>query len=143
MAAADGVRTTCPYCGTGCGVQVRVEGGAPVVAGDPTHPANLGRLCVKGSALGDTLDSGERLLQPQLRSRAYAPTRPVSWSRALDEVAGRFRRVIDEHGPEAVAWYVSGQLLTEDYYVANKLVKGYVGSANIDTDSKSPAPPRA
>ena len=136
MAAADGVRTTCPYCGTGCGVQVRVEGGAPVVAGDPTHPANLGRLCVKGSALGDTLDSGERLLQPQLRSRAYAPTRPVSWSRALDEVAGRFRRVIDEHGPEAVAWYVSGQLLTEDYYVANKLVKGYVGSANIDTNSR-------
>ena len=139
MQAADplpGVRTTCPYCGTGCGVSVRLSAGTTTVSGDPEHPANHGRLCVKGAALGDTLGPDGRLLYPQIRTRAGAPTRRVDWARALDEVAARFGRVIREHGPDAVAWYVSGQLLTEDYYVANKLVKGYVGTANIDTNSR-------
>src|SRR5690606_3641483 len=94
------------------------------------HPANFGRLCSKGTALGDTLGLRERLLHPEIRGSQ------VSWEAALREVAERFQAVIDEHGPDAVAFYVSGQLLTEDYYVANKLMKGFIGSANIDTNSR-------
>ncbi len=124
------VRTTCPYCGVGCGVLVEAGGDGVRVSGDPRHPANAGRLCSKGSALGETLGPEGRLLHPMVRGRQ------VAWFRALDEVAGGLRRIIDTHGPEAVAFYVSGQLLTEDYYVANKLMKGYLGSANIDTNSR-------
>jgi assimilatory nitrate reductase catalytic subunit len=129
------VRTTCPYCGVGCGVQATPSGdGAVIIAGDQTHPANGGRLCVKGSALGDTLSLDGRLLHPAVREGGAL--RQVSWDAALDKVAGGFRDIIAEHGPDAVALYVSGQLLTEDYYVANKLMKGYIGSANIDTNSR-------
>lgn len=124
------VRTTCPYCGVGCGVLVSRSGGGFTVRGDPDHPANRGRLCSKGSALAETLDLSDRLLHPEIHGRR------VSWDTALDEVARRFRQVIAEHGPDAVAFYVSGQLLTEDYYVANKLMKGGIGSANIDTNSR-------
>ena len=125
------VRTTCPYCGVGCGVLVsRDTGGAVTVAGDPEHPANLGRLCSKGSALGETLGFEGRLLQPRVDGRE------VGWDTALAAVADRFSDIIAEHGPDAVAFYVSGQLLTEDYYVANKLMKGFIGSANIDTNSR-------
>ena len=125
------IKTTCPYCGVGCGLLVnRDRNGAVSVAGDPEHPANLGRLCSKGSALGETLGLEGRLLNPLIEGR------PVSWDQALEKVAGRFSQVIDEHGPDAVAFYVSGQLLTEDYYVANKLMKGFIGSANIDTNSR-------
>ena len=129
------VATTCPYCGVGCGV--RVQGAQQPVAGDDAHPANAGRLCVKGSALHETLVAQGRLLQP-MRRTAEGPSglQPVGWDDALDEVAGRFARTIAEHGPDSVAFYVSGQLLTEDYYVANKLMKGYIGSANIDTNSR-------
>jgi assimilatory nitrate reductase catalytic subunit len=129
------VRTTCPYCGVGCGVTAKVEAdGALAVAGDPLHEANRGRLCVKGSALGETLGLEGRLLQPALRENGALVD--ASWDAALDRVAGGFARVIAEHGPDAVALYVSGQMLTEDYYVANKLMKGYIGSANIDTNSR-------
>lgn len=124
------IRTTCPYCGVGCGVLVSREGDAFKVRGDPEHPANLGRLCSKGAALADTLSLDDRLLYPELAGAR------VSWESALDTVAKRFTEVIAEHGPEAVAFYVSGQLLTEDYYVANKLMKGFIGSANIDTNSR-------
>jgi assimilatory nitrate reductase catalytic subunit len=125
------IRTTCPYCGVGCGVLARPDGaGGLTVQGDPDHPANLGRLCSKGSALGETLSLQGRLLAP----RAYG--HEVSWDAATTLVAERFQAVIAEHGPEAVAFYVSGQLLTEDYYVANKLMKGLIGSANIDTNSR-------
>ena len=125
------VRTTCPYCGVGCGVLVTPLGPeVATVKGDPEHPANQGRLCSKGSALGETLSLRTRLLAPRIGSET------VSWDRALDTVAARFRSIIDEHGPEAVAFYGSGQLLTEDYYVANKLMKGYLGVANIDTNSR-------
>ena len=125
------VRTTCPYCGVGCGILVSVGDAQDVsVRGDPEHPANYGRLCSKGAALADTLDLDNRLLQPQVGGRT------VDWGTALDHVAGEFRRIIAQHGPDAVAFYVSGQLLTEDYYVANKLMKGYIGSANIDTNSR-------
>ena len=103
------VRTTCPYCGVGCGVLATpLENGQATIAGDPAHPANAGRLCSKGSALGETLDLDQRLLHPSVDGQA------VDWNTALDDVAGRFRRVLDSHGPEAVALYVSGQLLTED-----------------------------
>ena len=126
------VRTTCPYCGVGCGLTVTPAANAAGVEirGDPAHPANLGRICSKGAALGETLDLDGRVLHPMVRGKR------VSWDEALDAVAGGFARTIDAHGPDAVAFYVSGQLLTEDYYVANKLMKGFIGSANIDTNSR-------
>ena len=107
----------------------RLKEGAEV-RGDPAHPANRGKLCVKGTALGETLSLDGRLLYPQLRGER------ASWDEAIATVAGEFRRCIDRYGPESVAFYVSGQLLTEDYYVANKLMKGYIGAANIDTNSR-------
>jgi assimilatory nitrate reductase catalytic subunit len=125
------VRTTCPYCGVGCGVVARVDDdGAVTVKGDPQHPANFGRLCSKGAALAETLDLEGRLLHPEVDGQR------TDWDGALAAVSERFGRVIAEHGPDAVAFYVSGQLLTEDYYVANKLMKGFIGSANIDTNSR-------
>jgi len=125
------VRTTCPYCGVGCGVLATPQpDGRVTIAGDPDHPANFGRLCSKGSALGETLSLDGRLLHPEIADRR------VTWDKALEEVANRFNQTISEHGPSSVAIYGSGQLLTEDYYVANKLMKGFVGSANIDTNSR-------
>jgi assimilatory nitrate reductase catalytic subunit len=121
------IRTVCPYCGVGCGLRVAADG---VVAGDPDHPANNGRLCSKGAALGDTLASDGRLLYPQIGGRN------ASWDEALGRVAANFAQTLADHGPDAVAFYVSGQFLTEDYYVANKLMKGFIGSANIDTNSR-------
>lgn len=133
------VCTTCPYCGVGCGVIATVSDDLPAssvqIQGDPEHPANHGRLCVKGSALADTLGLEGRLLQPLLREEDGRECH-VPWNKALDHVVGKLRHIIDEHGPEAVAFYVSGQLLTEDYYVVNKLVKGWLGTANIDTNSR-------
>ena len=130
-AAGAAVRTTCPYCGVGCGVLATPDGkGGLAIAGDPDHPANLGRLCVKGSALGETVRLDGRLLTPRILGRE------ADWDEALDLVARRFSDTIAEHGPDSVAFYVSGQLLTEDYYVANKLMKGFIGSANIDTNSR-------
>ncbi len=130
------VRTTCPYCGVGCGVLAKPDGrGGAVIAGDPDHPANFGRLCSKGSALGETLALGTRLLHPQLRQVDGTMAR-ASWGAALDKVAQGFARTIAVHGKDSVAFYLSGQLLTEDYYVANKLMKGFIGSANVDTNSR-------
>ena len=125
------VRTTCPYCGVGCGVLATPDGaGGLAIAGDPDHPANLGRLCSKGSALGETVSLEGRLLHPSVDGRR------ASWGKALDTVADGLRRTIEQHGPDAVAFYLSGQLLTEDYYVANKLMKGFIGSAHVDTNSR-------
>ncbi|MER9015932.1 molybdopterin-dependent oxidoreductase [Mesorhizobium sp. M0898] len=125
------VRTTCPYCGVGCGVLAKVAAdGEITVRGDPDHPANFGRLCSKGSALAETIDLDGRLLYPEIHGRR------TDWDEALDLVASTFSQTIAEHGPGSVAFYVSGQLLTEDYYVANKLMKGFIGSANIDTNSR-------
>jgi assimilatory nitrate reductase catalytic subunit len=130
------IRTTCPYCGVGCGVSAQVgKDGLLTIAGDAAHPASQGRLCVKGSALGETMGLQGRLLSPMLREPGGV-LREASWDEALGKVADGFARIIEEHGPDAVALYVSGQLLTEDYYVANKFMKGYVGSANIDTNSR-------
>ena len=124
-------RSTCPYCGVGCGVLLRPDGqGGLAVRGDPEHPANLGRLCSKGTALGETVGLGARLLAPRVDGVES------DWDSALDLVAAKFSQAVAEHGPDSVAFYVSGQLLTEDYYVANKLMKGFIGSANIDTNSR-------
>jgi assimilatory nitrate reductase catalytic subunit len=120
------MNTTCPYCGVGCGVVVA----AGEISGDPAHPANFGKLCVKGSTLAQTLDDSARLMQPLVGGRA------AGWNEALDLVAARFAETVAEYGPDSVAFYGSGQFLTEDYYVANKLMKGFIGSANIDTNSR-------
>src|SRR5690606_25149231 len=100
------------------------------IKGDPDHPANAGRLCSKGTHLGETVRLDGRLLHPMIGKRR------ASWDKALNLVAQRFSETIARHGPDSVAFYVSGQLLTEDYYVANKLMKGFIGSANIDTNSR-------
>ncbi len=121
------VRTTCAYCGVGCGILAWADGR---IEGDPDHPANYGRLCSKGAALGETLGPQRRLLHPEIGGRR------AGWEEALDLVARRFSEAIETHGPESVALYVSGQILTEDYYIANKLMKGFIGSANIDTNSR-------
>lgn len=126
-----GIQTTCPYCGVGCGVIAEVEGEKLIkVSGDEDHPANHGRLCIKGSSLPETQYGPERLLHPLVDGQR------VEWDKATHEIASRLATVIDEHGPESVAFYLSGQLLTEDYYVANKLMKGFIGSANVDTNSR-------
>ncbi len=124
--------TTCPYCGVGCGVLVQpdADGQSAVVRGDPAHPSNFGKLCSKGSALGETLKLDERILYPELNGDK------TNWDTALDYVADGFRETISTYGPDSVAFYVSGQILTEDYYVANKLMKGFIGSSNIDTNSR-------
>ena len=120
------IATTCPYCGVGCGIVVEGD----TVRGDASHPANRGRLCAKGATLARTLDDSRRLLEPTIGGQ------PATWDTALDMVAERFSETIATHGPDSVAFYVSGQFLTEDYYVANKLMKGFIGSGNIDTNSR-------
>ncbi|MEN8169173.1 MAG: molybdopterin-dependent oxidoreductase [Pseudomonadota bacterium] len=125
------IKTTCPYCGVGCGVIAAIDSnGAVTIKGDAEHPANFGRLCSKGAALAETIDLDGRLLYPEVNGQR------VGWDNALDKVASGLTDIIQQHGPDAVAFYVSGQLLTEDYYVANKLMKGFIGSANIDTNSR-------
>ena len=128
-------RTTCAYCGVGCGVLATPDGnGGAAISGDPDHPANLGRLCSKGSALGETLGLESRLLHPMIRGKGAMQR--VDWSDALDHVAHRLQHIIARDGADSVAFYLSGQMLTEDYYVANKLMKGFIGSANVDTNSR-------
>jgi assimilatory nitrate reductase catalytic subunit len=120
---ARAVRTTCPYCGVGCGIIASVDRqGAATISGDPAHPANFGRLCSKGSALGETLSLEQRLLHPMLR-QAHGSLAISDWDTALGKVADGLRTILDRDGPNAIAFYLSGQLLTEDYYVANKLMK--------------------
>ncbi len=134
---ASEVRSTCPYCGVGCGVVISHHAGNILdVRGDPDHPANFGRLCTKGATLHLTARPESRVLYPEMRAGKALPRARVNWDRALDTCADRFASVIRDHGPDAVAFYVSGQLLTEDYYVFNKLAKGLVGTNNIDTNSR-------
>ncbi len=134
-------RSTCPYCGVGCGVIISAEGEQITgVRGDPDHPANFGRLCTKGSALAltasATVTSQTRLLQPLMRARRGQAATPLPWDDALDAATDRFAQIITAWGPDAVGFYVSGQLLTEDYYAFNKLAKGLIGTNNIDTNSR-------
>src|ERR1700756_515495 len=126
----------CPYWGVGCGVLATPDAsGGAAISGDPEHPANFGRLCSKGSALGETLVLEGRLLHPMIRCSKGRMER-VAWSDALDHVAHRLQHIVARDGAKAVAFYLSGQMLTEDYYVANKLMKGFIGSANVDTNSR-------
>lgn len=122
------MKTTCPYCGVGCGVEIDAQ--ERRARGDSLHPANGGRLCVKGASLGETLGAETRLLWPQIGGQR------VTMDAALDYAAAGLRETIARHGPRSVAFYASGQLLTEDYYVANKLMKGFIGAGNIDTNSR-------
>lgn len=125
------IKTTCPYCGVGCGVEAtKSASGDIIVAGDQDHPANLGRLCVKGTALAETLTPDQRLLQPRYRGQS------LEWNASLDLIADTLKDTRERYGPGSIAFYLSGQLLTEDYYVANKLMKGFLGSANVDTNSR-------
>ena len=131
-------RSTCCYCGVGCGVIIESDGAQITgIQGDPAHPANFGRLCTKGLTLPLTAaQTTGRALHPEMRLQRDAPHQRVGWDTALDHVASRFADIIQQHGPDAVALYVSGQLLTEDYYVFNKLAKGLIGTNNIDTNSR-------
>ena len=131
MRAGSNIRTTCAYCGVGCGISAKLGAGREVeIAGDAEHPANRGRLCSKGTHLAETVGLEGRLLYPEIEGKR------VGWDKAIRQVARKFTDAIARHGPDSVAFYVSGQLLTEDYYVANKLMKGFIGSANIDTNSR-------
>ncbi len=134
-------RSTCPYCGVGCGVIIESRGPEITgVRGDPEHPANFGRLCTKGSTLhltaSPTLAKHTRLLQPMQRLTRSAPAKAIGWSQALDLASNRLTQIVQSHGAEALGFYISGQLLTEDYYVFNKLVKGLLGTNNIDSNSR-------
>ncbi|CAN7492041.1 molybdopterin-dependent oxidoreductase [Variovorax paradoxus] len=134
-------RSTCPYCGVGCGVIIESDGAQITgVRGDPDHPANFGRLCTKGSTLHltatATVTRQTRLLQPMRRAERGATPEAIGWNGALDMAVDKFAQVIRDHGPDAAGFYVSGQLLTEDYYVFNKLAKGLIGTNNIDTNSR-------
>ena len=128
------INSTCPYCGVGCGVKVsKISSNSShsvLVNGDKYHPANFGKLCIKGKNLADTTDNINRLETPLINNKSQ------KWSRSLDYVASKINQSIDEFGKESVGFYVSGQLLTEDYYVANKLMKGFIGTGNIDTNSR-------
>lgn len=130
-------RSVCCYCGTGCGVLVQHAGGRILgVRGDPDHPANHGRLCTKGATLHLSAHGGGRALRPMMRKGRELELTPTSWEQALDTAAKRFADIIERHGPDSVAFYVSGQLLTEDYYVFNKLARALVGTNNIDSNSR-------
>ena len=131
------VKSTCCYCGVGCGVLIETENGKIAsVRGDPEHPANRGRLCTKGATLHLTADPTYRLQYPERRALRQGLREMVSWDAALDEAAERFAETIRAHGPDSVAFYISGQLMTEDYYVFNKLAKGLIGTNNVDTNSR-------
>ncbi|MDP3723694.1 MAG: nitrate reductase [Candidatus Omnitrophota bacterium] len=158
-------KSVCPYCGVGCGVLVgSKEGRVLKVRGDPNHPANYGLLCGKGAtlpqmvspparqpeagpsgagiALGDPLAGGEmvrtpdRLIYPMMRRTRADQFQRVSWEAACERIAAQWRRILHDHGPNAVAFYISGQLLTEDYYVVNKFAKGFLGTNNVDSNSR-------
>ena len=134
-------RSTCPYCGVGCGVLIESEADRIVgVRGDPAHPANFGRLCTKGGTLhltaAEPVARHTRLVEPLSRRERGGPLAPIGWDEALDSAAVRIAATLAAHGPDSIGFYLSGQLLTEDYYVYNKLVKGLLGTNNVDTNSR-------
>ncbi|GAA4951561.1 hypothetical protein GCM10023314_26260 [Algibacter agarivorans] len=132
------VKTTCSYCGVGCGIIVKKDANNTVfVEGDKDHPVNKGMLCSKGMNLHYVAnDTSDRILYPEMRWSRSHPRERVSWDDALDRAASVFKSIIKKHGPDSVAFYVSGQSLTEEYYIANKLTKGFIGTNNIDTNSR-------
>ena len=136
MARAE-VKSVCPYCAVGCGLLLSIRDGAvEKVRGDASHAANYGRLCVKGALLPEMLRAPGRLLYPQVRETLDQPFRRATWEEAMDFAADRFAAIRSQHGPDALAFYGSGQLMTEDYYLLGKLAKGFVGTNNQDTNSR-------
>ncbi|WP_405297021.1 molybdopterin-dependent oxidoreductase [Algibacter sp. Ld11] len=132
------VKTTCSYCGVGCGIIVKKDSnGKVLVEGDKDHPVNKGMLCSKGMNLHYVAnDVSDRILYPEMRWSRSHPRERVTWDEGLDRAASVFKSIIKKHGPDSVAFYVSGQSLTEEYYIANKLAKGFIGTNNIDTNSR-------
>ena len=131
------IKTYCPYCGVGCGLLAGIANGAVAkIKGDNDHPSSLGDLCLKAVYLPETLKTFDRLIYPQIRACSDGPFKRATWERSIGYLAQRFRAIIDEHGPDAVAFYGSGQLTTEEYYIANKLAKGFIGTNNFDTNSR-------
>lgn len=131
-------KSTCSYCGVGCGIVVKKDTrGRLKVEGDPDHPVNRGMLCSKGMNLHYVVqDQSDRLLYPEMRWSRNHPLERVNWDTAMDRAAAVFKSIIQKHGPDSVAFYVSGQCLTEEYYLVNKLVKGFIGTNNLDTNSR-------
>jgi ferredoxin-nitrate reductase len=137
LGSVQSVRTQCPYCGVGCGLLADIQDGRlKAVRGDPIHPANRGRTCRKPLELAHAVHAPDRATVPLWREDREARLEPVDWEQALGTLAGRLRAIVDEHGPDAVAFYISGQLLTEDYYAVNKLAKGFLGTNNVDSNSR-------
>lgn len=138
MQIQESYKTTCSYCGVGCGVLVRKSGPLDfTVQGDPDHPTNRGELCSKGMNLHySAMDRTDRLLFPMVRRDRFSPLERTTWNSALNKTAAEFKKYIKEFGPDSVGFYVSGQLLTEEYYIINKLIKGFIGTNNIDTNSR-------
>jgi ferredoxin-nitrate reductase len=130
--------TQCPYCGVGCGLLADTDddGRLTTVRGDPLHPANRGRTCRKPLGLPFAVTAPDRALTPLWREDRDARFEPAGWDDVLGTLAGRLRAIVDEHGPDAIAFYISGQLLTEDYYAINKLAKGFLGTNNVDSNSR-------
>jgi len=131
-------KSTCSYCGVGCGILIKKDAHNHItVEGDLDNPANKGMLCSKGRTLHYTVENkSDRILYPEMRRSPFEPLSRVSWDEALDRTVAVFRTFIDKYGPDSVGFYVSGQLLTEEYYIVNKLVKGFLGTNNIDTNSR-------
>src|SRR5690554_3180219 len=129
-------KSTCSYCGVGCGILLSKDAqGRLSLEGDPDHPVNKGKLCSKGLNLHHVvMDTSDRLLYPHMRWNKYDKAERTTWDKALDRSAAVFKTLISKYGPDSVGFYVSGQLLTEEYYLVNKLVKGFLGTNNIDTN---------
>ena len=138
MSLSKSYKTTCSYCGVGCGVVVdKNHDGTLNVKGDPEHPTNKGMLCSKGMNLHYVAqDVSDRILHPEMRWSKNHPMKKVTWDTALDRASAVFKSIIKKHGPDSVGFYVSGQCLTEEYYLVNKLTKGFIGTNNIDTNSR-------
>ncbi|WP_345146097.1 molybdopterin-dependent oxidoreductase [Flavobacterium ginsengiterrae] len=132
------IKTTCSYCGVGCGIIVTNDAkNGVMVEGDKDHPVNKGMLCSKGMNLHYVVnDTSDRILYPEMRGSKSYPLERVSWDTALDRAAAVFSSIIKKHGPDSVGFYISGQCLTEEYYLVNKLVKGFLKTNNIDTNSR-------
>ncbi len=132
------IKSTCSYCGVGCGIVASVNAQNKVqVEGDPDHPVNAGMLCSKGMNLHYVVnDTSDRILYPEMRWSRSHPRERVTWNDALDRAAGVFKSLIQKYGSNSVGFYISGQCLTEEYYIANKLTKGFLGTNNIDTNSR-------
>lgn len=130
-------RSLCPYCGVGCGLLVGIsDNRIQRIRGDAAHPANYGLLCAKGALLNQILDAPGRLLHPQARVSLDGPFRKTTWEESFATIRRAFQRVLKKEGPDAIAFYISGQLLTEDYYVINKFAKGFLGTNNVDSNSR-------